>query len=427
MKTVGIHTLGCRVNQYESVAIAEELQRRGFTVSKAEEDCDYYIVNTCSVTAESQRQSRQTARRFASRGKTAVLGCASQHLKEEFLSIPNVFYVGGCSEKLAVVNAMEREEQTDAVRNMQHAVYEPMALCGGSDLFSSCRAFVKIQDGCNGRCSYCVIPSLRGPSRVRPIEEIYAEALRLTKAGYHEIVLTGIEVSAYPMRELILLIDRLRSLRDTGLYRVRFGSLSPQSLKEPFLHTLASSENAMPHLHLSLQSGSDRILGLMRRPYTRKQVLEAVKRAYDALPGVRLSADFITGFPTETEQDYLETESLAREANLMHIHAFPYSERGGTVAAVMEGSVPKEERKERCLRLNALSDALKQEHLTSLYGREVTVLAEKCRNGTVTGHTEEFIEASFASEQPTVGALYRMKAVGQKNGKLLCEHAERIT
>ncbi len=427
MKTVGIHTLGCRVNQYESVAIAEELQRRGFTVSKAEEDCDYYIVNTCSVTAESQRQSRQTVRRFASCGKTAVLGCASQHLKEEFLSIPNVFYVGGCSEKLAVADAMEREEQTDAVRDMRHAVYEPMALRGGSDLFSSCRAFVKIQDGCNGRCSYCVIPSLRGPSRVRPIEEIYVEALRLTEAGYHEIVLTGIEVSAYPMRDLVLLIDRLRFLRDAGLYRVRFGSLSPQSLKQPFLQSLAASENAMPHLHLSLQSGSDRILGLMRRPYTRKQVMEAVQRAYDALPGVRLSADFITGFPTETEQDYLETESLAREANLMHIHAFPYSERGGTDAAVMEGSIPKAERKERCLRLNALSEALKKEHLASLYGREVTVLAEKCRNGNVTGHTEEFIEASFPAKQATVGALYRMTATGQKNGKLLCEWAERIT
>lgn len=426
MKTVGIHTLGCRVNQYESVAIAEELQRHGFAVVKSEEPCDYYIINTCSVTAESQRQSRQTARRFALRGKTAVVGCASQNVKEEFLSIPNVFYVGGCSEKLSVVDAIVCEQRADAVREMANAAYEPMALRGGSDLFSSCRAFVKIQDGCNGRCSYCIIPTLRGPSRIRPIEEILAEAHRLTDAGYHELVLTGIEVSAYPMRELVSLIERLRSLREAGLYRVRFGSVSPSSLKEPFLQALASAENAMPHLHLSLQSGSDRILGLMRRPYTRKQVTEGVRLAYQYLPDVRLSADFITGFPTETEEEYLETESLVRETKLMHVHAFPYSEREGTAASVMDGAVPKEERKRRCQRLNALSEAQKKQQLASLYGREVIVLAEKCRNGLVTGHTEEFIEAVFAYEQATVGALYRVTAIGQQDGKLLCDRAEQI-
>lgn len=419
MKTVCIYTLGCRVNQYESVAIAEALQERGFLVKKDEADCDYYILNTCSVTAESGRQSRQLARRFASRGKTAVLGCASQNGKEAFLAIPGVFYVGGCSEKTAVVEAVANDLARDRVRDMHGMPYEPMAVCGKSGLFSTCRAYIKIQDGCSGSCTYCIIPSLRGPSRKRPAQEIIEEAKRLVKAGYCEVVLTGIETSAYGTSALAELIGDLSDLHSEGLARVRLGSLSIGTVSERFLQAIADSKNFMPHLHLSLQSGANRILKLMRRPYTRETALKKIRLVREKLPRVQISADFITGFPTETEEEYLQTEAFVREANLMHVHTFPYSEREGTPAAAMEGAVPKDVRRERCARLNAVSDACRDEILSSFVGKTTRVLVEKIKNGMANGHTEEFFECIFPASHAAVGEILEIAVRGYENGRLL--------
>ena len=418
MKTVYIATLGCRVNQYESVAISEALQKGGMQITKDDSACDYYLLNTCSVTAESQRQSRQLARRYASRGKVAVIGCASQNQKEEFLAIENVFYVGGCSEKMAVVNAILEERSEDRVRPMETAPFEPISVDGSSDLFSSCRAYIKIQDGCSGKCTYCIIPSLRGKTRSRSAEDVVAEAERLVSAGYREIVLTGIETSAYNGAPLWELIRRLSDLRDKGLARVRLGSLSVGTLRREFFDAISASSNFMPHLHLSLQSGSNRILQLMRRPYTAENAMERIKRLRNALPHVQLSADFITGFPTETEEDYLQTENFVREAGLMHVHAFPYSEREGTPAAEMEGAVPKEIRKERCHRLNSASARHRDSILDTFLAKTVTVLVEKITCGKAVGHTEEFLECTFAAENAAVGELVSVTVCGYENGRL---------
>ncbi|MBQ3003717.1 MAG: tRNA (N(6)-L-threonylcarbamoyladenosine(37)-C(2))-methylthiotransferase MtaB [Clostridia bacterium] len=425
MKTVCIYTLGCRVNQYESVAIAEALQTRGYTITKDDTACDYYILNTCSVTGESQRQSRQLARRFASRGKTAVLGCASQNQKEDFLSIDGVFYVGGCSDKMNVVEAVEQACEADHVADMRGALYEPMRVYGTSDLFSTCRAFIKIQDGCNGVCTYCIIPTLRGKSRTRPADEIVEEARRLVRAGYREIVLTGIETSAYGTKPLAELIVRLGALKEEGLARVRLGSLSLGTIGETFLNAIAASQNFMPHLHLSLQSGSTRVLGIMRRPYTRELALAKIALVREKLPHVQISADMITGFPTETEDEYLETERFVVESGLMHVHAFPYSEREGTPAATMEGAVPKEVRKERCARLNAVSAACRDGILSSFEGKTVRVLVERIKKGMANGHTEEFLECVFPAENASVGAIVSVAVSGHENGHLVGKELTR--
>ncbi|MCH5183193.1 MAG: MiaB/RimO family radical SAM methylthiotransferase [Oscillospiraceae bacterium] len=420
MKRVHIHTLGCRVNQYESVAIAEALEKRGMTVCKdGEAPCDFYILNTCAVTGEAERQSRQLARRFASRGKTAVLGCASQNAKEEFLSIPGVFYVGGCSGKLDVVDALlsAAGAPADGVRAVGRT-YEELSIDGRSDLFSVCRAYIKIQDGCSGHCTYCVIPSLRGPSRSRPAEDVVAEAERLVRAGCREVVLTGIETSAYnavPLQELLV---RLGALEPLGLARVRLGSLSPGTLREDFLRVCAEVGNFMPHVHLSLQSGADRVLRLMRRPYTAGEVLERIKLLRSYLPRVLISADFITGFPTETEEEALATEAFLREANLFHVHAFPYSERAGTPAAVMEGQLPVEVRKARCARLNAAANEGRERILDGFSGKSVRVLVERCRNGFANGHTEEFLECVFPAEGVQVGDICTVTVTGRSDGRL---------
>lgn len=419
MKTVCIYTLGCRVNQYESVAIAESLQERGFMITKDDTACDYYILNTCSVTGESQRQSRQLARRFASRGKTAVLGCASQNQKEDFLSIDGVFFVGGCSDKSAVVDAIANETAADLVSDMRDALYEPMRVYGTSDLFSACRAYIKIQDGCNGACTYCIIPTLRGKSRTRPADEIIEEAKRLVKAGYREIVLTGIETSAYGTAPLAELITRLSDLEPEGLARVRLGSLSIGTVSGIFLQAIGGSRNFMPHLHLSLQSGSTRILRCMRRPYTRELALAKIALVREKMPHVQISADMITGFPTETEEEYLETESFVREAGLIHVHAFPYSEREGTPAAAMEGAVPKEVRKVRCARLNKVSAACRDAILSSFSGKTVRVLVERIKNGMANGHTEEFLECIFPAENASVGEIVTVAVGGNENGHLV--------
>lgn len=403
---IEILTLGCRVNLYESVAIAEALRREGFSVKEVSEgraepetgDAGYYIVNTCSVTAESQRQSGQTVRRCAAKGRTAVLGCASQNDREKFLSVPNVFYVGGNAGKMDVVRAVladrdgRMSEPLSAVRPMEDVPYEPMELSGGVRLFSSCRAFVKIQDGCSARCAYCIIPALRGPSRSRPLDDLMAEADRLAEAGYRELIFTGISVSSYQAAPLHELIRQSGLRKQAGIERVRFGSLSPGSVTEPFLAAAAESQNFMPHIHLSLQSGSDRILRLMNRPYTSAQAMERVRMIRKALPDAELSADFITGFPTETEEDYLATERFVREADLLHVHAFPYSERAGTPAASMSGSVPKQVRKERCVRLNGLSDGLRAGRMARKVGKEVTVLIEKQEGPVLTGHSECYMD-----------------------------------
>ncbi len=418
MKTVYIATLGCRVNQYESVAICEALQKYGFHLTKDDAASDYYLLNTCSVTAESQRQSRQLARRYASRGKVAVIGCASQNQKQDFLAIPGVFYVGGCSQKMAVVDAIVSDHAEDRVQTMTCVPYETMTVDGTSDLFSTCRAYVKIQDGCSGKCTYCIIPTLRGKSRSRPMEEILAEATRLTNAGYREIVLTGIETSAYNGAPLPDLIRGLGALREKGLARVRLGSLSVGSLNQAFLEAVSTTQNFMPHLHLSLQSGSNRILRLMRRPYTAEYAMDKILQLRAVLPHVQLSADFITGFPTETEEEYLQTEVFVCKAGLMHVHAFPYSERAGTPAAEMEGAIPKEIRKERCARLNQTANRLRNEILDAFVFKTVGVLVEKITNGQAAGHTEDFLECTFAARDAAVGKIVFVTVLGHKNGRL---------
>ena len=429
MVCICVHTLGCRVNQYESMAIADELRKRGAAVGSYSEclddSADFYILNTCAVTAESQRQSRQMARRFAAKGPTAVLGCASQHAKEEFLSIPGVFYVGGCTDKMKVVDAVCHNltmQERDGVRELPQEArslpYEKMELNGRSGLFSTCRAYIKIQDGCSGHCTYCVIPSLRGPSRSRPAEEVVAEAERLIDLRYREVVLTGIETSAYnalPLHELIL---RLAELEPKGLARVRLGSLSPGTLREDFLRTVSKAGNFMPHIHLSLQSGADRLLRLMRRPYTAGEVLARIRLLRSYLPRVLISADFITGFPTETEEEALATEAFVREANLFHVHAFPYSERAGTPAASMEGQLPMAVRKERCARLNAVADANRDRILQDFAGKTVRVLVERRLGNVAKGHTEEFLECEFTMDDAEVGDVCTVLVTGAEDGKL---------
>lgn len=400
---VGIITLGCRVNQYESSALAELLEKNGFSVSTSENGCGHIIVNTCAVTAESERKSRQAVRRAAKKARVAVIGCASQ--LGGYTDIPNVFFVCGCRDKAKAVEALINDVGgfTDARCSMEGAPYEELSVSGMSPLFSECRAFLKIQDGCNGKCSYCIIPKCRGSVRSRPMGEIIAEAERLCRSGYREIILTGIETAAYngaPLHELIAEFSEM-----PGLERVRLGSLTPGIITDKLLSAASDSKNFMPHFHLSLQSCSDRILAGMRRPYTKNEIFERVGKIRTAIPEAQLSADIIVGFPGESEEDFRETAEAIDALSLFHIHSFPYSEREGTEAASMPGSIPVSVRHERNRRLIAESERVKERIIGENIGKSAKILVEKINNGFALGHTEQFFEARVKDRGYRVGDI----------------------
>lgn len=401
--TVGLHTLGCRVNIYESCAIAEKLRESGCIIKK-DGICDYHIVNTCAVTAESERKSRQLVRRCASKGKVLVIGCASQ-ISNAFNDIENVVYIGGNRNKMAVVDYILGEEQKciNAVSEMCGAPYEEMNLQCGDSLFSQCRAFIKIQDGCNGKCTYCIIPKCRGSVRSRNLEDIVDEAKRLSANGYSEIILTGIEVGAYNKSSLATLIECIGKV--DGIRRVRLGSLSPNVINDRFLNTVSNVDSFMPHIHLSLQSCCDRILGLMKRPYRKIDIYERVSAIKKAIPNCMISADIIVGFPGETDEEFLETKNALCELGIFHVHSFPYSERSGTPAAEMSDIVPKSVRNQRNVDLIAACAELRKAFYKTMVGGTCSVLVEKVNDNFAVGHTENFIEVAVDSKEIRVGDI----------------------
>ena len=418
--TVGIHTLGCRVNMYESCSIAERLTELGYTVSKNEQ-CDYHIVNTCAVTAESARKSRQMVRRFARNAKVLVIGCASQ-IDRSFSDIENVIYVGGNREKGKVVEliANDIEENSNDLQSMEGAVYENLYLNGTDELFSECRAFIKIQDGCNGKCTYCIIPKCRGKVRSRPMDDVLQEAKRLVGNGYSEIILTGIEVGAYndaPLADLITEVSKIE-----GVKRLRLGSLSPNVISDAFLEKISRIENFLPHIHLSIQSCNDRVLTDMMRPYRKKHVFDRVNAIRRYIPNCAISADIIVGFPGETEEEFYETVNAMKELQIVHVHSFPYSEREGTPAATMENSVPKAVRSDRNNRLIGSTSQTKNELLNKKIGNSCSVLIEKIVSGRAVGHTEDFFEASFDAKDYKVGDIVEVIATSHNQDVLFCSH-----
>lgn len=418
--TVGVYTLGCRVNMYESCAIAERLVENGCTVSKKDK-CDFYVVNTCAVTGESERKSRQLVRRFASMSKVLVIGCAAQ-LENSFIDLENVIYVGGNNDKGAVVDIIlgKTESRGNVVKSMDNAHYEELYICGKDDLFSECRAFIKIQDGCNGKCTYCIIPKCRGAVRSRCPENVISEAKRLVANGYSEIILTGIEVGAYNKIPLYELIENVAAI--DGVERLRLGSLSLNIITDRFLSHISQLNNFMPHLHLSLQSCNDSVLSNMKRAYRKKDICEKVELIRKYIPNCMLSADIIVGFPGETEQDFLETVDTLKSLKIFHVHSFPYSERPGTLAAEMANVVPKKERAERNTRLIAACAEVKNEILDSMIGQNTSVLIEKIIDGKAFGHTEQFLEASFEAGNHKVGEIVKTRIISHDGNLMYGEY-----
>ena len=416
-KTVGILTLGCKVNQYESEAIAEALTDRGFAIKPHTAVCDAYVINTCTVTAESDRKARQMIRRMITRNPAAyilVTGCYSQVSPEEVATIEGVDYICGSSNKMSVADELCRlvacgqknEICKISVPDLDSSGFETMSI----RRFDRTRAYVKIEDGCESKCAYCTIPASRGPIRSKPFAEVIDEVRTLTENGVREVVLTGIETGSYgrdlPEKEsfasLLATIDGIE-----GIGRVRTGSLDPTVIKPAFVETIKDLKSLCPHFHLSLQSGSSRILGLMKRKYNAEQALSCIERLREAIPEVKLTTDVIVGFPEETEEDFRETCEFVRKAGFLMIHVFPYSKRKGTVAAQMKGQIPESVKKERVAELTRISREIRGEILDRLVaeGKAVEVLFETVSDGYAHGHTADFIEVKVKCDKQLHGLI----------------------
>ena len=431
MKKVSIITLGCRVNQYESDGLAEKLAEMGFEIVSPGEKAEYTIVNTCTVTGESDRKSRQMIRRAAAESAVLVTGCYAQVAGREAAEIPGVVYVCGNGEKSripAVLAALDAGEPVEklAVTDVQTAGYDP--LC--RHIPKRYRSFIKIEDGCENRCAYCIIPSARGKVRSRAREEILAEAAALAEAGSVEVTLTGIETASYGMdfsgekreRYGMALAGLLANVDMVpGVERISMGSLEPAVMSEPFVEALAGMKHLLPHFHLSVQSGSSSVLRRMRRRYTAEMALEAMARVRRAIPEATFSADVIVGFPGETEEEAAETMAFVREARFLHLHIFPYSKRAGTEAAVMPGQVPENMKKARLKALEDLQAGLRLEmlekYVTDHRDVPVYVLVEQTRDGIANGHSEHYVEIDIPADTNLNGQIVPVLLTGT-DGKI---------
>ena len=419
--TVSILTLGCRVNQYESDAFISKLKKYGCTVVRFGEECDAAIINTCTVTAESDRKSRQMIRRAATFSKHVIVtGCYAQIAAEEASAIDGVSYVCGNSGKSSlaetVMSVLEGSYSGDT-----NGVTPPTSESSVRMVLDTpmrTRSYIKIEDGCGNKCSYCIISTARGPVRSKAAETVIEESRVLAK-DTHELILTGIETASYGMdfeghrpyghalADLICEVGKIDDVKRIGL-----GSLDPTVMSEYFVERIAQENKVLPHFHLSIQSGSSRILAAMRRKYNADMMLAAIERMKKAIPDVTFSCDIIVGFPGETDADFAETVDFCRKVGFLHLHIFPYSKRKGTEAAEMDGQIPENVKHARAAELEKVGQEIKNGILDSYVsahsaqsGKQVYVLAEKSRCGITSGHSEHFVEVKIRDCSVKIGEI----------------------
>ncbi len=395
MKAV-VYTLGCKVNDVESGSIIRGLETLGYEVSREMENADLYVINTCAVTAEAERKSRQTVGKAIKCNPTAkiiVCGCASEKSPADFMQKGDTVYaVTGAQRKMQVLEIVSSgfAKGTQGIKIEQEREYVEMPL---PECLKT-RNFVKIQDGCNRFCSYCVIPYLRGRSRSRLLERAAEEILASTA---QETVVTGIDVSEYKDEKGRDLADLMLAVKDANT-RIRLGSLEVSLITERFLSALKEVKGFAPQFHLSLQSGSDKVLKSMNRHYTRAEYLEKCKMIYEAFPSAAITTDIIVGFPTETEEDFLDSLKIVEEAGFAQVHAFPYSPREGTNAYKRYKELPYALKKERVERLLQKAAEQKTRYMGRFIGEVVELVPENCFDGYTEGYSENYIRVYVEGE-----------------------------
>ena len=408
-----IHTLGCKVNQYESQAMEEILLSRGHTLVPFEDLADVYIVNSCTVTAVSDKKSRQTVRQARKRAPEAIValcGCYPQVSPEEAAGLP-ANLIGGSGDRMGFLDlleglAEERKKTVSLDNAFQRRDFEYLPAGG---LEGRTRAMLKVEDGCTNFCAYCIIPYARGPVRSLPLDQAVAEAKALADKGYRELVLTGIELSSYggDLEGRPGPADLIEAgCQGVPEMRVRLGSLEPRTVTEDFCRRLKGLPNLCPHFHLSMQSGCDATLSRMKRKYDTARYYASVEllRKHFHNPGI--TTDMIVGFPGETDEEFEQTLAFIRKCGFSQMHIFPYSRRHGTPAAAMSGQLTTAEKAERAHRGAEVAEAMQKSWLTGWVGQTVPVLFEEEKGGFWRGYTPQYMEVKVQSDRDLHNQLH---------------------
>ena len=404
---VFFHTLGCKVNQYETQEMREQLNKSGYQVTEDEEDADIFVINSCTVTSESDRKTRQCVRHYKKKHpeSTVVLtGCMPQSFPEMAEKLTEADIVlGNKNNKLLVSSLNEYFGASCRVLHMeQHESGEPLISSGITSFEERTRATLKIEDGCDRFCSYCIIPKARGRIRWKPIDDIKREVNALADNGYREIVLVGINLSAYGKGSDIDLADAITVVSENEkIERIRLGSLEPDHITDDLIEKMAKCEKLCPQFHISLQSGCDKILKKMNRHYTSDEYFTLCEKLRNSFKDCTLTTDIMVGFPKESNEDFEITKQFAEKVGFEKIHIFPYSRRSGTVADKMDGQIEKSVKTVRVAELSKIADKIRNEFLEKQIGKTLSVLIEsrqsdnmylgytanytpvKCKNGVV--------------------------------------------
>lgn len=404
---IAFYTLGCKTNQYETQAMERLLCEQGHEICSFEDDCDCYIVNTCSVTAVADKKNRAIIRRCRREHPQAILGvcgCYSQHAAQAVREL-EVDVVGGSGGRqqfledlLAAAQSRTYQEHLDnALRRREFEVLP----AGG--LQERTRAMLKVQDGCTNFCTYCIIPYTRGPIRSAPLETAVAQAKQLEQAGYREIVVTGIEIAGWgkdlPGKPPVwLLIAEI--CKAVPHLRIRLGSLEPRIVTEEFVTALSGFQNLCPQFHLSMQSGCDTVLARMKRKYNTEEYMESLERLRNAFPSCAITTDMIVGFPGETEEEFEKSLSFIRQCRFADMHIFPYSRRPGTPAAEMPGQLPNAVKEERSRRAIAVAQDMSRCYHQALLGTTQAVLVEGMEGEHSVGHAMNYVKIYIPGAYP---------------------------
>ena len=427
MKTIAVHTLGCKVNQYDTEAMLESFERAGYRAVPMGEAADVYLINTCTVTGTGDQKSEKLIRRCARLHPDCaivVAGCLAQRAVQRLLEMDNVRLVVGVQRRGQVVELLEKalaeDTRIDAVSSLKNADFE--ALCV-SRHEGKTRATMKIQEGCDRWCAYCIIPAVRGPVRSMPLEDVRREAARLAEAGYREIVVTGIHLASYGRGTQDTLLDAIRAVHDApGVARVRMGSLEPMTVTEDFARALSEMPGVMRQFHLSMQSGSAGVLERMRRRYTPEEYFRACGILRSFMPDCAITTDVIAGFPGETEAEFAETLAFVEKVGFARIHAFPYSRRAGTVADRMPDQVDEGVKHMRTNQLISLGNKLEERFVKGLIGSVQSVLFEtEAGEGLAEGYTGQYVRVR-AQAQP--GSIHAVRITGAEGALALGERMD---
>lgn len=427
-KKVAFYTLGCKVNQYETESIKNQLMKLGYEDTDFENSADIYIINSCTVTSVADKKTRNMMRRAKKINPDSIIiltGCYAQTNSKELLEIDEIDYVVGNTDKQAIVKLIQdfQEKKVDKLVSnniFDTKIYEEYEF---ATLREMSRAYVKIQDGCNSFCAYCKIPFARGRSRSRSMEQILKEIDKLTHEGFKEIILIGINIGAYgedfeektTFEELVEKVIEIE-----GVERIRFGSVYPDKISDRFIDLFKSSK-VLPHVHISLQSGDDTILAMMKRKYGTALMRERLEKLRNSVQNLEFTADVIVGFPGETEELFENTAKFIESIGFSDLHVFQYSDRENTAAEKMPGKIDGKIKKERAAKLEKLREKMYNERAAKQMGRECEVLIEEIKDTYSLGHSDNYFKIKVQGTDFQVGEVYKIKIGAVSEGLLAGE------